>query len=110
MYCFFVSMAIALASVASLLASSIESWSFRRSTAFSSISSAEGMGTYCVVSAIESRASLIISLIWLTSASSRLIFSSDIWIDFTAWKRAVPIVGKRWADGPQKDDDDEDDD
>ncbi len=23
--------------------------------------------------------------------------AKDLWIDFTAWKRAVPVVGKKWA-------------
>jgi hypothetical protein len=28
--------------------------------------------------------------------------AKELWIDFTAWKRAVPVVGKAWADKSKK--------
>jgi hypothetical protein len=26
------------------------------------------------------------------------VLAKDLWLDFTAWKRAVPVIGKRWAE------------
>jgi len=26
------------------------------------------------------------------------VAAKDLWLDFTAWKRAVPLIGKRWAE------------
>lgn len=30
------------------------------------------------------------------------VIARELWIDFTRWKRAVPIIGKKWAEGEAK--------
>jgi hypothetical protein len=30
------------------------------------------------------------------------VIARELWINFTAWKRAVPIIGKRWAEAETK--------
>lgn len=38
---------------------------------------------------------ILVSSWFLAEAYS---ISRELWVDFTAWKRAVPVVGKAWAD------------
>ena len=43
---------------------------------------------------------LLLIASWFLAESYTI--ARDLWIDFDAWKRAVPVVGKKWADRDKK--------
>ncbi len=43
---------------------------------------------------------LLLIASWFLAESYTI--ARDLWIDFDAWKRAVPVVGQKWADRDKK--------
>jgi len=44
----------------------------------------------------------VVLLVTSYGLATAYTIARELWIDFTAWKRAVPVIGKRWAEASKK--------